>query len=170
VGPTTDFPFLLISGARRLASYNSWTHNVPALMEKMKGNWATLNTADAARLGIEDGQRVRVTSTAGSVEIGAVVSRDIREGVVAIHQFWGHAYESGMLTSRRHPGVNVNFLHDDRVRDRFSGMPVYNGTPCRVEPLPQRRGRAQGSTGRSCVIGGAADGAMPNIRRNVRER
>jgi len=22
------------------------------------------------------------------------------------------------------------------VRDRFSGMPVYNGTPCRVEPLP----------------------------------
>ena len=147
VGPTTDFPFLLISGARRLASYNSWTHNVPALMERMKGNWATLNTADAARLGIEDGQRVRVTSTAGSVEIGAVVSRDIREGVVAIHQFWGHAYESGMQTSRRHPGVNVNFLHDDRVRDRFSGMPVYNGTPCRVEPLPQRRDALKGPPG-----------------------
>lgn len=30
-------------------------------------------------------------------------------------------------------GVNVNFLHDDRVRGRFCGMPVYNGTPCRVE-------------------------------------
>ena len=136
VAPSPDLPFLLISGARRLASYNSWTHNIPALMEKMRGNWATLNPTDAARLGIEDGQRVRVTSAAGSIEIGAVTSKDIREGVVAIHQFWGHTYDSGMHTARRYPGVNVNFLHDDQVRDRFSGMPVYNGTPCRVEALP----------------------------------
>src|SRR5262245_39033691 len=136
VAQSSTFPFLLISGARRLASYNSWTHNIPALMERMNGNWATLNPTDAAQLGIEDGQRVRVTSATGSIEIRAVTSPDIREGVVAIHQFWGHTYESGMRTARGYPGVNVNFLHDDRVRDRFSGMPVYNGTPCRVEPLP----------------------------------
>lgn len=135
----SEFPLLLISGARRLASYNSWTHNIPALMEKMKGNWATLNPADAERLGIEDGARVRVTSAVGSVEIAAVVSPDVREGVVAIHQFWGHNYESGMRTSRRYPGVNVNLLHDDRVRDRFSGMPVFNGTPCRVEAVRSAR-------------------------------
>lgn len=135
IAVSSEFPFLLISGARRLASYNTWTHNIPALMEKMKGNWATLNPEDAARLGITDGARIRVTSRTGSVEIGAVVSPDVREGVVAIHQFWGHNYESGMQTSRKHPGVNVNFLHDDRVRDRFCGMPVYNGTPCRIEPV-----------------------------------
>jgi anaerobic selenocysteine-containing dehydrogenase len=129
------FPFLLISGARRLASYNSWTHNIPALMEKMKGNWATLNPQDAERLGIESGQRIRVTSATGSVEIGAVVSPEVRPGVTVMHQFWGHNYDSGTQTSRKYPGVNVNFLHDDRVRDRFCGMPVYNGTPCRVEPL-----------------------------------
>ncbi len=133
-----DFPLLLISGARRLASYNTWTHNVPALMERMKGNWATLNPADAVRLGVKDGQHIRVTSAVGSVEIGAVTSPDIRQGVVAIHQFWGHKYESGMRTARRYPGVNVNFLHDDQVRDRFSGMPVFNGTPCRVEPVPEK--------------------------------
>ena len=44
-------------------------------------------------------------------------------------------YESGMRTSRTHPGINVNLLHDDRVRDTFTGMPVYNGTPCRIELL-----------------------------------
>ncbi len=137
VAPSPEFPLLLISGARRLASYNSWTHNIPALMERMKGNWAILHPADAARLGVRDGQRVRVTSAVGSVEIGVVTSADIKDGVVAIHQFWGHTYESGMRTARRYPGVNVNFLHDDRVRDRFSGMPVFNGTPCRVEALPQ---------------------------------
>ena len=133
-----EYPFLLISGARRLASYNSWTHNIPVLMEKMKGNWATLSRGDAERLDIRSGDRVRLTSAVGSVEIGAVVSPDIREGVIAVHQFWGHNYESGMRTSRRYPGINVNFLHDDRVRDRFCGMPVYNGTPCRVEVIDHR--------------------------------
>jgi anaerobic selenocysteine-containing dehydrogenase len=136
--PSERFPMLLISGARRFASYNSWTHNIPALMEKMKGNWLTLAPADAGRLGIEDGTMVRVESATGVVEIPAVVSTDIRAGVVAIHQFWGHNYESGTRTSRRYPGINVNFLHDDGVRDRFCGMPVYNGTPCRVAPVEQR--------------------------------
>jgi len=139
VAVTEEHPMLLISGARRLAGYNSWTHNIPDLMEKMKGNWATLSPVDAERLGIQTGDRVRVTSRVGSIEIGAVVSPDIRDGVIAIHQFWGHTYESGMRTSRRYPGVNVNVLHDDRVRDRFCGMPIYNGTPCRVELVERMR-------------------------------
>ena len=62
-----------------------------------------------------------------------MVSDEIAESVVMIHQFWGHRYESGMMTSRKYPGVNVNLLHDDRQRDAFTGMPTYNGTPCRVE-------------------------------------
>jgi len=130
-----DLPLLLISGARRLAAYNTWTHNIPALMEKMRGNWATMNPADAGAIGAESGDRVRVSTATGSVDIGLVASADVRPGVVVIHQFWGHNYDSGMRTSRKYPGVNVNLLHDDRVRDRFCGMPVYNGTPCRVEKI-----------------------------------
>ena len=130
---SAEFPLILISGGRRSASYNTWTHNIPKLMEKLKGNWATLNRIDAKRMGVDDGARVRVTSNTGSLEIHAALSDEIREGVVMIHQFWGHKYESGMKTSRSHPGENVNFLHDDCVRDRFTGMPVFNGTPCRVE-------------------------------------
>ncbi len=130
-----EFPFLLISGARRLAAYNTWTHNIPALMEKMRGNWATMNPEDARKIGVGNTDRIRVTSVTGSVEIGLLTSADVRSGVVVIHQFWGHTYDSGMRTSRKYPGVNVNFLHDDRLRDRFCGMPVYNGTRCRVEPV-----------------------------------
>ncbi|MEN8181159.1 MAG: molybdopterin-dependent oxidoreductase [Myxococcota bacterium] len=132
--PSDEFPLLLISGARRLAGYNSWTHHIAALTDKLRGNWATLNPADAARLGIAEGDRVRVRSAAGEVQIDARLSADVREGVVVIHQFWGHNYEAGTKSSKRYPGVNVNFLHDDGVRDRFSGMPVYNGTPCQVCP------------------------------------
>lgn len=135
--PNAELPMILVSGARRLAGYNSWTHNLPALVEKLQGNWATLNPVDAARLGFREGGRVRVTSAAGTVAIPAVVSADVRKGVVVIHQFFGHTYESGTRTSRRYPGVNVNFLHSDQVRDRFSGMPVFNGTPVRVEPIEE---------------------------------
>lgn len=134
--PKSDFPYVLITGARRLASYNSWTHHIEPLAEKLKGNWATLNPEDAAALGVAEGQRIRVRSETSQIEIEARLSPDVRRGVVAIHQFWGHVYETGTLATRRYPGVNVNHLHDDRVRDRFSGMPVYNGTPCRVDALP----------------------------------
>jgi len=133
--PTPEYPYVLISGARRLGSYNTWTHNIPGLADELCGNWATLNPADADALGARDGGTVRVSTAVGSVDIEARLSRDVRRGVVVIHQFWGHRYESGMRTSRKYPGVNVNHLHDDGDLDPFSGMPVYNGRPCRVEPV-----------------------------------
>jgi formate dehydrogenase len=130
---SAEFPLVLISGGRRSAGYNSWTHNIPKLMAKLNGNWATPSRVDAERLGVEEGATVRVVSRTKTLEIRAVVSDEIREGVVMIYQFWGHKYESGMKTSRSYPGENVNFLHDDCTRDRFTGMPIFNGTPCRVE-------------------------------------
>jgi formate dehydrogenase len=133
--PTEEFPLLLISGARRAGGYNSWTHNIPELMRTLKGNWATLNTSDAARLRIGDGDPVRITTTTGSLIIEARTSADIREGVVSVHQFWGHHYDSSTRTSRSIPGVNVNLIHDDRSLDAFSGMPVFNGRACRVEKV-----------------------------------
>jgi anaerobic selenocysteine-containing dehydrogenase len=132
---TEEYPFLLVSGVRRLAGYNSWTHHIAPLTEKLGGNWAILNPADAARLGVTEGQRVQVRSRSGELEIEARLSPDIREGVIGIHQFFGHKYQSGTRASRRFPGVNVNLLHDDTVRDRFCGMPVFNGTACQVTPL-----------------------------------
>ncbi len=138
--PTERYPFLLISGARRTASYNSWTHNIPALMDKMKGNWATLNPEDANELGFNDGATIRITTEVGSLDIKAHTSPDIRRGVVSVHQFWGHTYDSGTMTSRKYPGTNVNFLHDDRSLDEFSGMPVYNGRPCRIERIRDEHG------------------------------
>lgn len=135
VGPTVQFPFLLISGARRAASFNSWVQNLPALMGKLGGNWAILHPDDAARIGVEEGRAVRITSPTGRIEIPVVLSHEIRAGVVAVHQLWGYHRASGASTLRRHPGVNVNMLHDDRQLDPFSGMPVFNGTPCRVEPV-----------------------------------
>ncbi|RMF18716.1 MAG: hypothetical protein D6760_13675, partial [Deltaproteobacteria bacterium] len=133
--PSDEYPLMLIGGARRAAGYNSWTHNIPALADKLGGNWATIAERDAEALGIRSGDRVRIETPAGAIEIEARTSKDIRPGVVAVHQFWGHTYESSTRTSRRTPGVNVNFLHATIDLDRFTGMPIYNGRPCRVTRL-----------------------------------
>ncbi|MBL4799602.1 MAG: molybdopterin-dependent oxidoreductase, partial [Oleispira sp.] len=130
-----EFPFTLISGGRRLASFNTWTHNMPSMMKKLQGNHATMNVDDAQRLGIANGGTIRVTSTTGTLDIRVVVSSDVRIGVLVIQQFWGHYYNSGQRLANKYPGVNVNLLHDDRVRDTFTGMPVFNGTACKIESI-----------------------------------
>lgn len=127
-----EFPFMLISGARRLASFNSWTHNMPSLMRKLQGNHAIMNDEDAAELGIDDDDMIEICSSAGVIEIAAHVTSDMSRGVVAVHQHWGHTYPSRMTTANQHPGVNVNRLHPDGARDRFCGMPIYNGTPVAI--------------------------------------
>lgn len=129
------FPFLLVSGARRAASFNSWTHNLPELAETLKGNHATMHPDDAHDLGLRDGGLVRIETETAGITIGLRCSTDIRRGVVAVHQFWGHHYDSSTRTSRRTPGVNVNLLHDSGDLDRFSGMPVFNARHCRCSPV-----------------------------------
>lgn len=132
--PSERFPLLLISGARRSASYNSWTYNIPALADKLQGNFATLSALDARRLGIEDGQVVEISTSTGTIDIKARVTDEIRPGVVAVHQFWGHVYGNAMTNAASMPGINVNHLNDDRALDRLCGMPVFNGVPCAVRP------------------------------------
>jgi len=130
-----QFPLMLISGGRRLATFNTWTKNMPSLNGKIKENYAVMNRDDALKLGISDGEKIRISSKVHSTEIKVSTKEEIRQGVVMVHQFWGHHYNSGQSLARKNPGINVNLLHDDQVRDYFTGMPVFNGTPCRVTPL-----------------------------------
>lgn len=44
---------------------------------------------------------------------------------------WGRRI--GTADGETEVGVNVNRLTDDSVREPLTGMPVYNGIPCRIE-------------------------------------
>ncbi len=133
VSPSPEFPLMLISGGRRLASFNSWTHNLPGLNKNLNGNNAVMNTEDGEQLGIEQGEKIRISSAISTLTIAVELREDIRRGTIMVHQFWGHHYDSSQTTAKKNPGVNVNLLHSDKVRDKFCGMPVFNGTPCKVE-------------------------------------
>ena len=119
---TEEYPFLLVSGVRRLARYNSWTHHIAPLAGEAGGELGDPEPARCHKAGSAEGQRVR----SGLVRESWRSRRDSLP--IGIHQFFGHNYETGTRSSRRFH-VNVNFLHDDQVRDPFCGMPVFNGTP-----------------------------------------
>lgn len=84
---------------------------------------------------IQNGTQIRVVSLNHAINIHVELSEGIRRGVIVVHQFWGQHYDSGQTTAKKSPGVNVNLLHSDKIRDKFCGMSVVNGTPCRVEKV-----------------------------------
>lgn len=131
---TDDFPLLLISGYRRLRSFNSWTHNMPTLTDPLDEPSAHLHPDTARAHGISDGASVTLTTAHGAVTMTATITERVRPGVVAVPQFWGHTYDSGQRHARQRPGVNINRVHNTTDRDLFTGMPIFNGRPCRLVP------------------------------------
>jgi len=88
--PDGDYPFFLTTG-RVVYHFHTRTKTgrAPELEEAAPDVWVELSEADASRLGIEDGQLVRVESPRGAVEGPARVTGN-REGVVFIPFHYGY--------------------------------------------------------------------------------
>jgi hypothetical protein len=149
---------MLLIGRRNLRTSNSFMHNLPALVKGRNPCTLQVSPLDAARLCIADGSAVRVTSRVGSIIAPVEVSADLMPGVVSLPHGWGHDIEDTRLSvAKAHPGVNTNFLTDNRAYDKVSGSAVLFGTPVTVEPArsvarfgdPQvlEQGRIVGSVG-----------------------
>ena len=130
------FRFLLISGYRKLRSFNSWTHNMPSRADKLDEPRALLHPEAAAALDIADGDLVEITTCGGSLQLTAQVNDRIRRDIIAVPQFRCHTYAAGQTHARARPGVNMNRRHTTDDRDRHTGMPVFNGRPCKIRRKP----------------------------------
>jgi predicted molibdopterin-dependent oxidoreductase YjgC len=81
--PDSEWPLLLSTG-RTLYHYNAATQtrrdSGPVL--KQPDNFVELHPKDAGRLGIDDGERVAVSSRRGTITATAVVTRKMRRGCI----------------------------------------------------------------------------------------
>ncbi|MET9776680.1 molybdopterin oxidoreductase family protein [Streptomyces sp. NPDC006367] len=126
--------FVLV-GRRHLRSNNSWMHNVPTLTGGTNRCTLQLHPDDAARLGVRDGEPVRVKGAAGEVTAPAEVTDTVRPGVVSLPHGWGHDRPGTRLGhAAADPGVNVNQLLDGSLLDPLSGNAVLNGVPVELAP------------------------------------
>jgi anaerobic selenocysteine-containing dehydrogenase len=120
---------------RERLGHNSWMHSNPKL--SISEQRAYLSVADAERFGLISGQRVRLSTEFGAIELPVEVSRDVVPGAIAVAHGYGHDVESGWHESKRRGGQNVNLLAasgPDAV-DPLTGMCRFVGVPVRIEPL-----------------------------------
>ena len=91
--------------------HNSWFANV----ERFKGhgrdrNRLEIHPADAAELGLAEGDSVFVSNAYGELDIEVTMADDLAVGVVALVHGWGHHGVTGMQIAAASPGVNPNVL------------------------------------------------------------
>jgi len=125
---------LLLIGRRHVRSNNSWLHNSHRLVKGPQRTALLMHPQDAQQRKLADGQRVRVTSRVGSVEIELAFDADMMPGTVSLPHGWGHHREGTRLSvAREKPGVSVNDLTDERLLDPVCGVVALNGVPVTVE-------------------------------------
>jgi formate dehydrogenase len=150
---SSEFP-LLLTNKRVRESMNSWLNESPGLFKLRRENVVEIHPANAAALGIADGDRVRLTSPTGTVELAATLSDAMRPGVVCIPHGWGtRTFDPAGGGPPESFGVNRNLLVDGKRIDRFSQTPAFNSTPVRVE-LVSAAPRAERALGAEPVATG----------------
>ena len=131
--PTPD---LVIVGRRQLRSNNSWMHNLPVLAKGGYRCTALVHPLDAARLGLLDGGMAQIRNGARRIDVQVEVSDEMMPGVVSLPHGWGHdlaGIRLGVAAGR--PGVNLNALLDENLRDPLSGNAVLSGVAIEMVPL-----------------------------------
>ena len=128
---------LQLIGMRELRSHNSWMHNSPLLTRGGRTQPLHMHPNDAAKQGVREGQRVRVASKSGEVEVPVTFNEDLIEGVVALAHGWGHRGGWKLANEVIPDGVNVNVLAPSGVEDvePLAGMAFLNGIAVSVQPV-----------------------------------
>jgi anaerobic selenocysteine-containing dehydrogenase len=135
--PTTDVAndaALSLIGRRSLRSNNSWMHNSKRLVKGPVRCTLMMHPEDATARGLSAGDRVRVASRVGAVEVPLEITEDVRRGVVSLPHGWGHDRDGAELdVAREHAGVSMNDLTDETLFDALSGCGSLSGIPVRVD-------------------------------------
>jgi anaerobic selenocysteine-containing dehydrogenase len=129
-------PAFVVVGRRQVRSNNSWMHNLPLLAKGPYRCTALVNPGDAARLGLVDGALARIRNGERSIDAQVELSVEMMPGVISLPHGWGHALPGAQLrVAAERPGVNLNTLLDENLRDPLSGNAVLSGVAVTLEAV-----------------------------------
>ena len=118
--PDDEYPLILSTG-RRLESYNTGVQSGGYLSPLHRGESLDISPEDARRLGIAQGDIVRVTSRRGTIDAPAHIDRGLRAGVVFMTLHFPDEVATNLLT------INAT--------DPKSGTAEFKACAVRVEPV-----------------------------------
>jgi len=125
-----QFPLVFNSGARSNVDLHTLHHTIPALSKEKPAPTVMMNTADAKKRGIANGDRVHIRTKRGTVEMYAIVTDDIVQGAIEASGMGG-----GPLGPQPWQDACVNDLTDLHRYDPISGFPVYKALLCDVQKV-----------------------------------
>jgi anaerobic selenocysteine-containing dehydrogenase len=127
---------LLLIGRRHLRNNNSWMHNSARLVKGRPRHQLLMNPADLKERSLADGDRVRITSASGSVEVEVAATDDMMPGVVSLPHGFGHTRPGTRLSvAAGVPGASINDITDPHLVDTISGTAALNAVPVSVEAV-----------------------------------
>lgn len=98
--PDDDYPLYLTTG-RVMAHYQSGTQTrrVPGLRDAAPNCFVEIHPTLAARLGIADGDRIRIVTRRGAAEAQARLTPTIRQDTLFMPFHWGDKARANLLTN-----------------------------------------------------------------------
>lgn len=122
-----EYPLIFNSGGRVRTGFHTQHRGVPGLARERPEPAVTVNIEDARERGIENGDKVDISTPRGTVSMRAVVTDEIGRGFIDANHAGGTPV--GPKAWRE---CNVNELTDLRQYDPISGFPVYKSLLCQV--------------------------------------
>jgi len=118
--PDEDYPLILTTG-RSLFHYHTgtMTRRSAAINEHVPSNWVEVNSLTANELGIENGEKVRLITRRGSIELEAYLTDKIARNVV--------------FTLFHFSEAPANKLTNAKALDPVAGIPEYKVCAAKIE-------------------------------------
>lgn len=131
-GEDPDWPFLLSAGERRSFTANTIIRD-PDWRKTDRDGALRVSPADAAALGLADGERARLTTRRATVIVSVAVDEAMGAGHIALPNGLGLDHPDG--GQRQQTGVAPNELTASQDRDPWVGTPWHKSVPARLERL-----------------------------------
>jgi anaerobic selenocysteine-containing dehydrogenase len=122
----------LVTGRPPAAHFHSLTHYFWQAQEMWPDLYCQIHPDKAARLGIVDGERLKIETAHGEIEAVAWIHAGIRPSAVFIPIGWGERQPY-------HPWRPVNFLTDKAQRDPVSDQTNLKALLCKVSRAASAR-------------------------------
>lgn len=130
--PSAEYPYYYLTFIPGIHKRNT-TQNNRILSEIMPSNAANINPALAKRLNIVEGQKVRLRSRVGAIELPAHLSETVPPDAVLVAHGFGH--RSKLLTETGGKGVRDGDLIPESSVDEMIRLRNWGGSSCIMDAV-----------------------------------
>lgn len=129
-----EYPLALITGHRIYSFFHSAWTNIPSQRKFYPDPFAVIHPADAREHGITDGEWITISSPRGHIISKALVSREIKKGVVAVPRpGWRDACPELGLPGYGWDKANGNILVPSTPAEPGYGATPMRSSLCKIE-------------------------------------